>query len=836
MTVMNLDFETYSEAGYSYDFATNRFKTANVDTGGNKKGIQLVGAYVYAQHPSAEILTASYSFDGGKTVHRWKPGVTLAPGRYEHWKVQNPNFPGVKLFKHVREGGLIIAWNSFFEWCVWNLIGVPKYGFPPLPIEQTRDTMAKAFAWSLPGGLAKASEALHGESEKDAEGKRIMLKFSQPRNVTANDSRLRYMRNDPENDKEHQDWERLDSYCDQDVRTEANIGAQLPDLSADELEVWKLDQKINARGILIDLPLVESCIKIMKEAKLRAGARLAVLTDGEVLAVSEATKILKSVNGVISRPSEYDSQGIPFLTRNLPIPYLKSLEIPIIIEHLNAYENHLHPTIKEILNIRLETGGNAPAKLIAMKYGAADDGRVRGVYQYCGAQRTRRWAGRGIQTQNMPNGGPEIKQCELCNALTGTLCNCNSKIARLHPVEWGIEAVEAVIPSLQTGNYDTVATLWKNPAKAVSGCLRSMLIAAPGYDYISSDYSAIEAVVMACMAGEQWIIDIFRGDGKLYERTGSKITGDSIETILQHHEDTGTHHPARKLGKVASLASQFQGARGAWRKFGAHKFLTDKEIDINVRKWREASPAIVAYWMTLEGAAMEEVRNRYGRTYVQRADRSETGVSFQMSGRALYCILPSGDWLTYVDPKIKQTKKLSRDGWKILELCEIIVEGPQMTIAGLTSKYRKRQEAEGELGVILAPYPQLFSSIRNANFYITGKLRKEITRLYYTWGDTLTYMGVGLNNSWCEIETYGGKLAENVTQATARFILSSAMLRIESAGYPIVMHTHDEIVSEIPEGTGSIEEFESIMSVMPEWASDWPIKAAGGWRGKRYRK
>lgn len=813
MTVMNLDFETYSEAGYSYDFATNRFKTANVDTGGNKKGIQLVGAYVYAQHPSAEILTASYSFDGGKTIHRWRPGASR----------QDLGWPHAEDLKaHVIEGNLVVAWNSFFEWCVWNLIGVPKYGFPPLPIEQTRDTMAKAFAWSLPGGLAKASEALHGESEKDAEGKRIMLKYSQPRNATANDNRLRYVRNDPKNDKERQDWERLDDYCDQDVKTETNIGVQLPDLSPGELEVWKLDQKINARGILIDLPLVESCIKIMKEAKLRAGARLAVLTGGEVLAVSEATKILKWINENRIALKDWSPHSWPFL---------KSLEIPVITEYLN--DNELPEAIQETLNIRLETGGNAPAKLIAMKYGAAEDGRVRGVYQYCGAQRTRRWAGRGIQTQNMPNGGPEVSQCPACGLIVGDVyknrpddpCACEEFYSRPN---WGIEAVEAVIPSLVTGDYDEVAAFWKNPAKAVSGCLRSMLIAAPGHDYISSDYSAIEAVVMACMAGEQWIIDIFRGDGKLYERTGSKITGDSIETILQHREDIGTHHPARKLGKVASLASQFQGARGAWRKFGAHKFLTDKEIDINVKKWREAAPSIVAYWRDMEDSAKLAVSHPGNIARVTRSDFSgdliRTGVSFQLSGRALYCILPNGEWLTYVDPKIKQTKKLSPDGWKILEMCDILS----------TSGMHMGEDAL--LHDLLRSTPMILTVLKSNGYKITAKLRHALTDNYYTWGDTLTYMGVGTTGQWCEIETYGGKLAENVTQATARFILSSAMLRIESAGYPIVMHTHDEIVSEIPEGTGSIEEFESIMSVMPEWASDWPIKAAGGWRGKRYRK
>jgi len=698
---MNLDFETYSAAGTHLDLETRRFKSA---AGSNKRGIALTGAYTYAEHHSTEVLVACYSF--GEGVHTWRPGEPLP---YD-------------LLACVNAGVLVEAWNSFFEWAVWNCVCTRLYGWPALPIEQTRDSMARAHAWSLPGGLGKASEVLNGVSEKG--DKRIMLKLSQPRNGTLKDHSLRHRRDGSEI------WTQLDDYCAQDVTTEINAAKQLPELSPYELEVWKLDQKINARGVLVDLPLVDACIKIMKESKARYGLRMTQLTGGAVTAVSQATALLKWVND----------------------PRLKSLTE--IDEYL---VNKIPDNVREALEIRRDVGGAAPAKLIAMKHQAASDGRLRGILQYCGAQRTRRWAGRGIQPQNMYNSGLNIDE------------------------------IETLIPSLMTGEFKKAGD---NPAKNVSSCLRSMLIAAPGKELICSDYSAIEAVVMACLAGEQWIIDVFKDDGKLYERTGFKITG--------------RYDPeSRKLGKVASLASQFQGARGAWLKFGAGNFLTNEEIDEGVRAWRKAAPAIVNFWRTTESAAISATQKpgtRFG--------------NFLKQGRALYYFLPGGGWLTYVDARIVTTRKLSSEGWNILD----------------------QFDKPDELRAALSKYPKLYESIAKGGFNVTKKLRDDITGLFYKNAPTLVYNGVGMAHKWGPIETYGGKLSENIIQATARDLLADALLRIEAAGYPVIMHTHDEIVAEVPIGFGSIEEFEKIMKDSPEWAATWPIGAAGGWRGARFRK
>jgi DNA polymerase len=377
---MHIDFETYSEAGTYFNLQTQKFSSANTETLGTKKGITLVGAYVYAQHHSTKVISLSFSEDN-KIILNWYPGCKTPEN----------------LLTYVKEGGIITAWNSFFEWCIWNLVCTRLYNWPILPIDQTRDTMARSLAYSLPGALDKASQVIHGVSKKS--DKKIMLKLANPRNPTKNDPRLKYERCNPLNEKEIEEWKHLDKYCTQDVRTEIAIGEKLPLLSASELEIWKLDQKINARGIRIDLPLVEASLKIMTESKIRSNLKLTQFTNGAITSASQASAILKWVN-----------------TKVPELP-LKDLTINTLDEYLLINDEKLPFIVKEVLKIRQDTGGNAPAKLIAMKYQAAKDHRVRGVFQYCGAQRTKRWAGRGLQTHNMPNIEIKTAYCNICDII-----------------------------------------------------------------------------------------------------------------------------------------------------------------------------------------------------------------------------------------------------------------------------------------------------------------------------------------------------------------------------------------------------------------------------------
>jgi DNA polymerase len=285
-----------------------------------------------------------------------------------------------------------------------------------------------------------------------------------------------------------------------------------------------------------------------------------------------------------------------------------------------------------------------------------------------------------------------------------------------------------------------------------------MFISAPGYDLLCSDYSAIEAVVLAAIAGEEWRLEVFRTHGKIYEMSGAKISRIPFDDVLSYKEETGKHHPCRKLGKVAELASGYGGWINGWKAFGADSFLTEKEIKEAVLAWRDQSPAIVRLWEGLEKAAKDAVQ-------MPGVEFSYRGIKYLCKQNILYCILLSGRLITYHKPLLSigdRGLSLSYEGWNT-------------------------NPKNGRIG-------------------------------------------------WTRMNTYGGKLTENVIQATARDILTHAIVKLEYLGYPVVLHVHDEIVCEVPEWCGDIKIMEEAMSRMPKWAEGWPVVAKGGWRAKRYAK
>lgn len=384
---------------------------------------------------------------------------------------------------------------------------------------------------------------------------------------------------------------------------------------------------------------------------------------------------------------------------------VKSLDKDKVKELLKKTECE---TVKQVLELRQKMGKTSIKKYQAMERVVCPDDRVRGLFQFYGASRTGRWAGRLVQVQNLPrNSMPDLN------------------LAR---------------QLLKAGEFELLELFYDSVPDILSELIRTALIPAPGHRFIVSDFSAIEARVIAWLAGEQWRMDVFRSHGKIYEASASQMFKVPIEEITKDS-------PLRQKGKVAELALGYGGAAGALKAMGAlEKGLKEEELPELVDTWRAANPAIVQFWWDVGNAAMDAVKNK---STVQ----VHHGIEFSYESGGLFLRLPSGRRLCYVQPQIKPHKKFNRP--------------------------------------------------------------------------TLTYMGTKTGNTWGRIETYGPKLVENIVQATSRDCLAEAMLRLDAAGYKIVMHVHDEIVLEMPEGQGSVEEVCEIMGQPLRWAPGLPLPADG---------
>lgn len=302
---------------------------------------------------------------------------------------------------------------------------------------------------------------------------------------------------------------------------------------------------------------------------------------------------------------------------------------------------------------------------------------------------------------------------------------------------------------------DRIDLFYGPPMSVISDCLRGFIVASEGREFIGCDFSAIEARVLAWLAGEEKVLEVFRTHGKIYEAAAADIYSVPLESVTKDQ---------RQIGKVAELALGYGGGVRAFqsmaRNFGVK--VTDAKADEIKVRWRAAHHGIVGYWSQIECAAINAVQQPG--TQIS-AGQGPCCITFKTAGSFLWCRLPSGRVLSYPYPKIED------------------VETPW------------------------------------------GQMKPALT---YMGEDTYT-------RKWSRLKTYGGSLAENVTQAVARDLLAEAMLRLEARGYPIVLHVHDEVLTETRIGFGSVEEVESVSCELPPWARGLPM-AAEGWKGIRYQK
>lgn len=473
---------------------------------------------------------------------------------------------------------LKVSHNKDFE-----RLGLGKYYGVYLPPEQWTDTMIQAAANGLPMSLEAAGEALHIEQQKLKEGKALINYFCKPCKPTkANGGRTRNL---PEHDPDK--WARFKEYNGRDVDAMRRIYRRLSSYQLTDFErrVWALDARINERGVMIDRELVDAAIAVDEAFTEEHQAELKQLTG------------LENPNSVMQLKGWLDSAA------GLSVDSLNKATV----KDLKGQTSDA--TVRRVLELRQLLGKTSTTKYQAMARAECDDHRVRGLLQYYGAGRTGRWAGRLVQVQNLPQ-------------------NHLDDIAQVRELvrRRDLAALEFA--------YDSVPDV-------LSQLIRTAFIAKPGHTFHVSDYAAIEARVIAYMAGEQWRMDVFAKGGDIYCSSASQM----FKVPVEKH---GVNGHLRQKGKVAELACGYGGGVGALKAFGADKMgLSDAEMQSIVDSWRAASPTIPKFWRDTERAAKQAL------SYPGRTFALPCGVQYMRDIDALRCKLPSGRVLSYWGARIE---------------------------------------------------------------------------------------------------------------------------------------------------------------------------------------
>lgn len=550
----------------------------------------------------------------------------------------------------------------------------------PLPPEQWRDTMIWGMELGLPASLEQMAKYLKVPQQKDTEGKRLIRKYCIPKKDGSFCEEY-----------DSEDWELFKSYVAQDVRTEMSIAEELAPypIADSEWELWSLDQNINDRGVGIDMDLVRAALLLDEETSAAAKEQLKTLTG------------LDNPNSVMQLKKWLGEQGLQVqsLGKEQVTEILADAETPNLV--------------REALLLRQATSNASIKKYDMLNNATCRDDRIHGILQFYGATRTGRWAGRLLQVQNLPRGS--LKPHELATARDFVKAN-------------DMEALDMI---------------WGDVPEVLKSLIRSALIPSDGHEFIVSDFSAIEARVIAWLAGETWVLDTFREGHDIYKATANQMFHlggvDKVDKAM------------RQRGKVATLALGYQGGTGALQAMGALKMgIKEDELQGLVNAWRTANPNIVKFWRRVEAAAKRALE------FGTKVSLRGTGISFYVRDTFLMIGLPNGRSIAYANATLED-----------------------------------------------------------------GRIRYE--------GKSMT------SSTFQKLDTYGGKLVENIVQATARDVLAESMLRLEKLGYKIVAHVHDEVIIDVPKGITNIDEINEQMAINPEWTEGLPL-AAAGFRSDFYMK
>ena len=485
------------------------------------------------------------------------------------------------------------AWNAAFEWwCLSEHFHLSQREREAW-LDQWEDSMVHAMYCGLPASLKMAGKALQlpEDKAKMREGAALIRYFCCPCKPTkTNGGRTRNL---PEHDPEK--WEIFRQYNIRDVETERHIDNLLAPFTVPDFiwQQWRDDVRMNSRGIATDAELTNGALWCGQQYSAEL--------------FEEAQKITGLTN------PNAPGQLRDWLNDNGAD--LPDLQKATVAEALKQPQN---PAVKRVLEVRQGLGKSSLKKYDAIQAATGPDGRIRGTLQFYGATRTGRWAGRLLQVQNLPR----------------TYLKHQDEVRQL--------IKEKQLPALEM--------IYGDVNDVLSQMIRTALIPAPGSVFIDADFSAIEARLIAWQAREEWVLDVFRTTGKIYETTAARMFGIPVETIVKGHPN----YSYRQRGKVATLALGYQGGVGAMRRMdvsGALKDLPDEEIQDMVNRWREQNPNIVQLWRTMEHAAKFVINSKRGCLAIP-------GVTFRMEASTtcpfpfLTMSLPSGRKLYYANPRV----------------------------------------------------------------------------------------------------------------------------------------------------------------------------------------
>ena len=569
------------------------------------------------------------------------------------------------------------AYNAQFERvCLSKYLKLPEGEY--LNPQSWYCTAVQTAELALPLSLADVGSVLGLERQKMTEGKELIKYFCVPCKPTkSNGNRTR---NRPCHDINK--WETFKKYCMRDVDVERQIADKLKmyPISDEEHRLYVLDQIINDRGVLVDSELAEQAVKL-NSIQTAVAVEQAYMITG-----------LENPNSVTQLKQWLKENGVEI--ESLSKKAVKSLA------------DETDGDVSEMLKLRLLMAKTSVKKYEAVIRSVCSDNRVHGMMRFCGANRTGRWSGNILQPQNLPqNHLPDLT------------------LAR---------------DIVKDGDFEMLDMMFGNVPNVLSELIRTVLIPKPNHRFIVADFSAIEARVLAWIAGEQWRIDTFRNGGDIYCASASKM----FKVPVEKH---GVNGELRQKGKISELACGFGGSGGALKIMGAVEMgVQENELQGLINDWRNANPHIVRFWYEVGNAAMKAIKEKTTVSLGKLVFAYERGI--------LFIRLPSGRRLSYIKPRIG------------------------------TNRFG---------------------------------------------GDSITYMGINSAKKWDRLETFGGKLTENIVQGTARDLLANALINAANAGYDTVFHVHDEIICEVPNGYGSVDELCKLMCIKPEWADGLPLNADG---------